>query len=95
MERMHRYRVISSPGITRLRRLPDPRQQRGEEEGGDCFLQGRMMWGRSKLHACLPKCLDQTKGTQMAEADKGVSYCVGFFFFFLLGTVLGLCVRDG
>lgn len=58
-------------------------QQRGEEEGGDFFLQGRMIWGSSKLHTCLPKCLDQTRGTQMAEADKGVSYCVGFVFFFL------------
>lgn len=40
-----------------------------------------MMWGRSKLHTCLPKRLDQTKGAQMAEADKGVSYCVVFWFF--------------
>lgn len=40
-----------------------------------------MIWGRSKLHTCLPKRLDQTRGTQMAEADKGVSYCVGFLFF--------------
>lgn len=42
-----------------------------------------MILGRSKLHTCLPKYLDQTKGTQMAEADKGVSYCfvLPFFFF--------------
>lgn len=61
----------------------------------DVFLQGRMILGRSKLRTCLPKYLDQTKGTQMAEADKGVSYCCVFLFFFLLGTVLSLCVREG
>lgn len=45
----------------------------------DFFLQGRMLLGRSKLCICLPKHLDQAKGTQMAETDKGVSYCVVFF----------------
>lgn len=44
----------------------------------DFFVQGRMLLGRGKLHTCLPKYLDQPKGTQMAEADKGVSYCVVF-----------------
>lgn len=61
----------------------------------DFFLQGRMILGRSKRCTCLPKYLDQTKGTQMAEADKGVSYCFVLYFFFLLSTVLSLCVREG
>ena len=47
----------------------------------DFFLQGRMILGRSKRCTCLPKYLDQTKGTQMAEADKGVSYCFVLYFF--------------
>lgn len=42
---MHQYLVILSPGISRLRMLPDPHQQRGEEEGGDFFLQDRMDMG--------------------------------------------------
>lgn len=44
----------------------------------DFSVQGRMILGRSRLRTCLPKYLDQPKGTQMAEADKGVSYCVVF-----------------
>ena len=40
------------------------------------------MLGRSKLRTCLPAYLDQTRGTQMAEADKGVSYCFVFVLFF-------------
>lgn len=45
---MHQYLVISSPEINRLRMLPDPSQQRGEEEGGDFFLQGRMDMGQEQ-----------------------------------------------